>query len=86
MVEQDTGAAEHTVGFVILFCNHKAILLVYCIRTVGVKMWCFILKNLFKFAEQFGRGGPADAEGASQTGDAYKIPEHAGLLRHQYWL
>ena len=36
-------------------------------------MWCFILKNLFKFAEQFGRGGPADAEGASQTGDAYSF-------------
>ena len=71
MVEQDTGAAEHTVGFVILFCNHKAILHVYCIRIVGVKMCFLILRNLFNFVVQFRSRGPA-GDGGEGVWESYQ--------------
>ena len=53
MVEQDTGAAEHVIGFPVLFCDPEAILLGNGIGRVGMERCVLVLRYLFDLAVEF---------------------------------
>lgn len=75
MVEQDTRAAEHVVGFAILLDDPITVELRHGIGAVGVERGLLVLRNLLDLAVELRGRGLVDAAGLGQTAQAHGLED-----------
>lgn len=75
MIEKNTRAAEHVVGFAVLLDDPIAVEFGHGVGAVGVERSLLVLRDLLYLAVKFGSRGLIDAAGLGKSALAYGLED-----------